>query len=238
MKKIYVLLVALGIAISFTSCSKCHKGDGPIVTIDKGINTAFTEVQVQGDFEVVLKTGPYQVKLITNENIGGYVDVFISGATLYVKIKDGECIKKYDKLKVEVYAPYYSKIRFDGSGKVDNEGTLNTTGRMYLEHNGSGYMNLSVNADSVYSTLDGSGNISLRGNTAGHFAELDGSGVILAEGLHAIDATASVNGSGQISIYATNSLIAGVNGSGLISYYGHPVSVDKNVNGSGSIVGN
>jgi len=238
MKKMIQLLAACCLAVTIMSCSKCHKGDGPIMSRDKGITTAFTEVQVQGDFEVVLKTGSYDVNVITNDNINSFIDVYITGNRLYVKIKDGECIKKYDKLKVEITAPYYTVVRLDGSGMLENDGTLNTGGKMYLENNGSGYMNLSVNADSVFTTNEGSGNLTVRGNTTGHFSHLNGSGLIQTDGLHAVDATASLNGSGHISIYASNSLIAGVNGSGLISYSGHPATVDKTINGSGTIVGN
>lgn len=236
MKKIFQVLAACCLAVTIFSCSKCHKGDGPIVTIDKGITTPFTEVQVQGDFEVVLKTGSYDVNLITNQNIGGYIDVYVSGNTLHVKIKNDECIKKYDKLKVEITAPYYSKVRSDGSGFLENEGTLSTSGKMYVEHYGSGFINLLINADSVYSRMEGSGKLTVRGNTTGHFAFLEGSGLLEAGELHAVNATASLNGSGALGIHASNSLIAGVNGSGAIIYSGNPVTVDKSVNGSGAVV--
>ena len=45
----------------------------------------------------------------------------------------------------------------------------------------------------------------------------------------------TINGSGDAEIWASESLSAVINGSGDINYYGDPINITSEVNGSGNI---
>jgi hypothetical protein len=64
---------------------------------------------------------------------------------------------------------------------------------------------------------------------------LGGSGNIYCDQLKAKAATVTLNGSGNITVYASESLDAAINGSADIRYSGSPARVNKNGKGSGNI---
>jgi putative autotransporter adhesin-like protein len=86
-------------------------------------------------------------------------------------------------------------------------------------------------------TLSGSGTINGSGTATKLDVTVSGSGSVELIPLVAQDVRAAVSGSGSIFITATRRLDAAVSGSGAILYAGHPTTVNKNVTGSGAIVG-
>ena len=83
--------------------------------------------------------------------------------------------------------------------------------------------------------VGGVGKVSASGQVDALDARLDGTGEVDLAGLHAGDASVSVNGTGEIAVHVTGQLEASVNGVGSITYGGNPREVVRHVNGVGSI---
>jgi hypothetical protein len=89
--------------------------------------------------------------------------------------------------------------------------------------------------DSLNCSIDGAASFTLAGaSTEASFA-IDGTGTIEAKDLHSENVSATIDGAGSMSVYASVSLKAKIDGTGTIDYYGSPASVEKNVSGLGSI---
>lgn len=101
---------------------------------------------------------------------------------------------------------------------------------------GSGNIKVSdLDGDALQIDLPGSGNITVTGAVNKVEITLRGSGEIICSGLKAKAAAVQLPGSGNVTVYASESLDANIQGSGNIQYSGDPVTVHRNVTGSGNI---
>ena len=101
---------------------------------------------------------------------------------------------------------------------------------------GSGNMHVAAMAGpDLAIDLPGSGEVIVEGVADHVTISLPGSGNIQCEGLKARSANVALAGSGNISLYASETLDASMPGSGTIRYEGNPAQVTKSITGSGSI---
>jgi len=63
-----------------------------------------------------------------------------------------------------------------------------------------------------------------------------GSSKVDATSLISENSDIQINGSGNIRVYAANSINVQINGSGTVKYKGEPKSVNQQINGSGKII--
>jgi len=73
------------------------------------------------------------------------------------------------------------------------------------------------------------------GETARLTIDVSGAGSVDARELHAKDAIVKTNGASSVTLFATESLDANVDGVGNVDYYGNPKTVNKKINGMGSL---
>ena len=128
------------------------------------------------------------------------------------------------------------KIELDGSGDIvtTDESVIESTSSMNVSLDGSGDIELKVKAEELNSELEGSGDIELEGIAESFIVELDGSGDIKAYDLEALNAEATLDGSGSIKLFVSKRLKANLDGSGDITYQGEP-KVEASIDGSGTI---
>jgi hypothetical protein len=104
---------------------------------------------------------------------------------------------------------------------VDGAATLKTTTPLTL--------------DSLTCTINGAASFTFSGTSQQAAYSINGSGTIDAKNLHCEKVTATIDGAGFMSVYATSSLTATIDGTGTIDYYGNPSVIDKKVTGLGSV---
>ncbi len=137
-------------------------------------------------------------------------------------------------------------IMDDGSLNVECKGSFSTKTEILVEvempsleqlvTRGSGNVQLNdIEQPSLHVELIGSGDIMIVGKVDHFEAELNGSGDIKALGLKAQAARLTLNGSGYIRAYASNSVRARLYGSGYIQINGNPKQQDCSVTGTGDI---
>jgi hypothetical protein len=89
--------------------------------------------------------------------------------------------------------------------------------------------------DALNCSIDGAASFTFDGTCTDASYAIDGTGTIDGKNLHCENVSATIDGAGSMSVYASASLKAKIDGTGTIDYYGNPASVEKNVSGLGSI---
>jgi hypothetical protein len=123
----------------------------------------------------------------------------------------------------------------NGSGNIT--GASLSGSMMSLSIAGSGELKVSeLHSEKSEITIGGSGSITLSKGTSGKILiENNGSGDISGYDLVGGTVSATVAGSGGITIGVIDALDASIVGSGTIRYKGNPASISTNINGSGSV---
>ena len=167
---------------------------------------------VSGSQNVVITQGSPQEVIV--EGQANLIDI------LSTRVEDGiwevgftENVRNAEDFTVFVTVPDVDQISVSGSGNVSSAGDLNL--------------------DVISIVVSGSGNVSLAGSVDTQTAVVSGSGEVSNYSMTSRQTTATVSGSGEVRITATELLNATVSGSGDIKYRGNPTTVNRTVSGSG-----
>lgn len=189
------------------------KGSGVSTTEDRDV-APFTALDVSGAYNVTITCGEEQKFVLTgDDNIVPLVITKVRGSKLHV----------YTDEKISPTTPLNIVLTC---------GSLN-------EITGSGLMNLDlfkVDNKNLKIELNGAGSIDAKGRTGRFDVTISGSGTIAATGLEAENVSVTINGAGQVGVFASRSLEAEINGTGSIEYSGEPASVQQQISGMGSLI--
>mgnify|MGYP001431883678 CR=1 FL=1 len=214
MDKSISLLVIFIIIITIISCYNGNKikGSGNIISENREL-TNFSSISLMGNMDVNIKYfDEYNCTVISDDNLIPYIKTEVINNNLQISIKKN--YSSTEGIKVNVNIPAYDEVSILGSGDINIIDFKNNK--------------LSLN-------ISGSGDITARGEVQKLLAKINGSGDIISKELLSRDATITINGSGDATIWASNSINAKINGSGDIKYYGNPIDTKTEVNGSGNI---
>lgn len=256
MKKFNLLLILLlfGLLNAHAQWGRnTIKGSGKLAT--KTVNTSdYDVVQLNGSIDVELVIGNEgTIKISGDDNLIDYVEVKVNGDRLNIQTKDNFSYMTKRSLKVIVPVKSISEVSLNGSGDIYTDNRLvlkniaiNLQGsgdiNMDLEApivrinlNGSGDIDLDVEAAVIDSKLRGSGDIVLTGSTDKLGVSVNGSGDFSGFRLATNDADVSVQGSGDAQVIAKEQIKAIAGGSGDVVYKGDPQIVDIKTSGSGDV---
>lgn len=255
MKNLINSILGLSLMLILSSCNYTT-GQGPVVERGFALD-AFQGVEMEGSFNVNIKQGTQQnVVVAGNENIIDKLKMEVMDGVLYLSLEPGSYFNY--ELEVNLTMPTVSRVVLsgsadievgtfvglgdldvflEGSGDIESDGVLEVKGVANIELDGSGDIDLMMKADEVNAELDGSGDIDLAGTTNKLKVSLDGSGDISAYKLESLNCEATLEGSGNIRVFASKNLEANLEGSGDINYKGEP-NVTAKIDGSGSIEAN
>ncbi len=189
-------------------------GSGNVISEPRTVS-GITSISVEGSANVKVIFGVAESLVITGEdNIIFLIETNVQNHQLIVKTKPLMTYSAKKPVLVTVTLKSLKSASIKGSGNMDI----------------SGYPGGSLEVN-----LPGSGNISLGGLANDVRINLDGYGNIFADQLIAKTATVALNGSGTVTVYASERLDANIGGSGTIQYSGNPAIVNQKVTGSGII---
>ena len=218
----------------FASCwpGECVTGKGAVVKRDLVVG-AFHGIVVQGSMDVSVSPSPTQnISVEGQENLVGLVETVVKDGIW--TIRTTECYRTDKPFTVHVKVPSLDRVSVQGSGDVTGTGTFES-GTMDLSIQGSGDMDLALKSNTVQANVQGSGTIKLSGTCGNLKADVQGSGDVKAGNMSTANATANVNGSGDITVKVAGTLDARISGSGDVRYKGTPAEIKKQVSGSGDI---
>jgi hypothetical protein len=197
-----------------TSSSAGTTGSGVAATQTRTL-PSFTAVDLAGGNIVTVRVGGKQAVVVrADDNLIKLVTTEVRGGAL--TIADIGSFTTKTPMRVDVTVPSLEAITLSGSGMVDITGVK--TGPFTVRVPGSGVLTVTGNVDKLDVSLAGSGDVQL-------------------QGLVARDVKATVSGSGRLQVNATHNLDASLSGTGAIFYSGNPSTVNRNVTGSGAILG-
>jgi Putative auto-transporter adhesin, head GIN domain len=212
------LLALLGVAIILVlwidhHSSKTIVGSGVAATQSRSV-PPFSSVDATGVSNLSLHVGPRQSVVVSaDDNIVSRVTTRVVSGTLVVGNKSGSYSVR-TPIVTQVVVPSVAALTLEGSGDISASG---------------------INSRALTLSLAGVGTIRASGTTARLRVTISGAGDAQLAQLRARDATAFVNGDGDISVTATNSLQGTIAGSGTISYRGNPPHVTSSVTGNGEV---
>ena len=211
-----VLVTGLSLVLTADSCLQGKHVVGSKNYISQEVKADhFNEIKLLGSANISYHQDTRShVEIHGSDNIIPLVETYVDGNTLMIKFKKNVSIWK-GKLEIKVFAPELNKLSINGSGNIKLINGIQTSKDIEFHINGSGNIQ-----------GEGSGNINLKGKAIQAKYAIAGSGNIQAADLEAENTDASISGSGNISCYASQKLVARVKGSGDIAYKGNPQEVD------------
>jgi hypothetical protein len=222
---------AIIFSLLLSSCTDCMEGNGKMAT-----RTAkFTEItainlSISADVKLVTdSTGT--VKIEGESNIIEAIILEQKGTKL--RITSEPCFSSNKPITITIPVKTLSGLQINGSGSITSVNKMSGSD-LELGINGSGDIELEVDAGNVLSEINGSGNIVLKGSAQRHKINVNGSGDVNAENFPTGNVGITVNGSGNCKVMATTALAIRIRGSGSVYYSGTP-DISSDIKGSGSL---
>ena len=211
MKKLLVISLVGLLAIASCNCNRI-RGNGSIKTETRDV-AAFESITCDGGYEVHINCQAKQSLAIeTDENLLPLVATEVNNNKLHISSKGNLAPTK--RICITVSVPNITEFTSNGSahGEINN-----------------------INNSALNIGISGSGKLQLNGKSGTVNINISGSAKIDAMSLISENSDIKISGSGNIKVYATNSVNVQISGSGTVKYKGEPKSVNQQISGSGRI---
>ena len=220
------------ILIGAYSCNKCTKGNNDLSTFSKQI-PEFTKLEMNISGNIYIRhSKEYSIEIQIDKNLQKKIYTEVKRKTLVVETTG--CIKKYKSFDVYISAPDIETIVVNGSGSVRNMETLKSKNFTAIM-NGSGKINMLIDAEKLKSEIHGSGVIKYKGKAENHFVSVSGSGSLKSYKLFSDSLNAIMTGSGVCEVTVNKILDAEIAGSGNLYYKGKAKKISTEITGSGQV---
>lgn len=234
----YSYLMPLLLAFMLSSCmgifNKRIRGNGKIVTENR-TEAAFTGVRVSGAIDLyVSQDSTTGIKVVTDENLTGYIITEMDGQELVIRQKNGINLRPTRSVKVYVSGPDLSVFNASGACNIYGEGRLISNRKMEVELSGASEVKMDLRAPEVRVSVSGAGTVNLSGETRDFSVEGSGSTDIKCFNLLAENTRVEISGAGSADVFASVKLDVEVSGAGDVKYKGD-ATVSQHVSGAGSV---
>ncbi len=231
--------VAVAFAFLLISIQSCHKikpclyGNGEAV-IEERLPGEFSRITVNGSYQVhVFPADEHYLTVDAESNLIDFISTRSNGTALIVETQNHRCLNTTMPVIVNVYTPYVDEFTMNGSGTITAYGLF--ADDIYATLNGSGFIDLDLDALYFQANIAGSGDIEVTGIAQVSELSISGSGNIYAYGLAQSRCEARLSGSGSMYLHVNRFLEAHISGSGSIFYRGNP-DIDYTITGTGKMI--
>lgn len=228
MKSLLLILTIGGLSITLANAQNTEK---------RNVGT-YDGIHITGSYEVTLVSGSEGTLILKGDSDDlEKIDTDVKKGTLIIKQKEKSWLGNWNSGKVNITIPVedINKVFLSGSGVIIADFPLEGD-HFKTILSGSGEIILNLDVTAVNGTVTGSGDITLTGKASKVNFNVTGSGDIEADGIKADTAEARVTGSGDIVMYAKQTLNGYITGSGDIICKGNPRKQKTKVTGSGEII--
>jgi hypothetical protein len=211
-----------------------QKAESPGKTIKESRAVSdFNKVSLSGSGLVVIKQGEKESLTIeASEKLMEYISTEVVDSELQLSYKDyPSSYFPTDKVKFYLTLSEVEKVTLNGSGKF--EGSVGKADELELIVNGSGKMDLNLEAEQLTAELTGSGSFKLEGTATTQQVLVSGSGSFSGRDLKGKAAKVALAGSGSVEVNVSDELDVSLDGSGSVRYLGNPKLGETDVSGSG-----
>ena len=177
---------------------------------------AFTAISSKGPINMVVRVGEKQsVTVRGDDKFIARVETRVMGNDLVVThLGEKNNVNIRDDMQVIVTLPALKGFHVQGAGLADLK---------------------NISGERVDITFEGAGRLIATGKVKLLKLNAEGVGDVDTRGLLAQQANVSFQGIGAVKVYASERLDASVQGMGSLNYYGNPKTVNKSVEGIGSV---
>jgi hypothetical protein len=233
-----IIIFSFAIIILFSSCRRVFgkkiRGSGHVTTETRTI-TGYNSINVSDAIDVYVRQDSVQsVKVETDDNIQGYVDIREEGGVLYIEEKGNYNLRPSKSIKVYVAGSSFRKFSASGACDLYTQNMIVNAESIAINLSGASDATMELKAPRVKASLTGAGSLSLKGETKD--LELDGTGssTLKCMEMMAENVDVDITGAGNASVFASVKLDVHVTGAGTVKYKGSP-TVNQNVSGAGSV---
>jgi len=212
----------------------CLNADGPYVSRSLAL-PEFTGIRNFTSAKVFLQQGSEQEVIVEGkDDVIGEIERDVSGDGVW-DIEFDRCVRDVDELTIFITLPTIRSLRINGSGDLRGENLFQIED-LKVEIDGSGDLDIAVEADDLNADIDGSGDLLLEGVADESLYRIDGSGDVRAYGLTAQTADIDIDGSGNVWVRVEAFLKVDIDGSGGVYYKGSPTLDIDTSDGSGDVI--
>lgn len=246
MKKSFILtamvLCSLTVPSNVSATVILPKDDRSIM-ISEPQQSTLTEVRQVNTFHTLTANNSLNVNIIDGPS--NFVKVVAPAKFMKIiltTVKNGELTITTDPrysgqlnaIKIYAGGRDIRNINLMGSGNIETKTVLSAT-ELSCSISGSGNIFASVRARNFKGIVYASGNLTVSGSADSADITIKGSGNAELKNLRTRNASAKIAGSGDISLYASDSVKVAITGSGDAEVYGKPKNRQTSKYGSGDI---
>ncbi|MEM7162650.1 MAG: head GIN domain-containing protein [Bacteroidota bacterium] len=208
----------------------CVKGKGEVIEENIKLDE-FNSFSIASSANVIVNRGKQNVTIKGQKNIIDLLERDVKKGMWEIDFEESVCINK--EFTVYITIPDLETVSIDGSGNISSKSGFAGEDMNFLI-NGSGNIEMEVDAANVRSKINGSGNIRLYGTCNDHVITIAGSGDVMCEDMRSTNTDIKIMGSGDCEVNVSEDLDATIMGSGDVRYKGEP-NLNKSIMGSGDI---
>ncbi len=221
--------------LGFSMLASCmyKKGSGVIITQTKNFS-AFTELNVGGEFEVEVQNGATQKVVIeADDNLMKYINVDVVNNELKIRLDEMSVSDAH--LKVFVTAPSINVIKSSAAANITVKDGLRSSGTIVLKASSGSDIKTSLDAPAVKTDASSGGKMTLSGRTKEFHAESSSGSSIVASELLSENSYVHASSGGNAEVYASVSLDARASSGGNIKYRGGAANIKKAASSGGAV---
>jgi Putative auto-transporter adhesin, head GIN domain/Prokaryotic membrane lipoprotein lipid attachment site len=207
-KTIFALLPVLVLAGCNTGGLR---GNGNVVTEQRNV-APFSNVKVEGAFQVEWRNGPPSASIATDENLMQYIEIQSTGNTLHVRTQ--RSVRPTHSIKLMLASASLESASFSGASQ-------------FIAHQ--------LNAARFAFETAGASKVTLDGSVGELTASMTGASDLRAESLQTKGAELSLTGASDARVTVSDSLKVSITGAGKVEYGGNPAVVERHITGAGTI---
>ena len=212
------------------------RGSGELTTQTRNVS-GFERVQVDGAGELIITQGEEEsLEIRAEDNIIDELTSDVSNGTLVLGYRDNflrNSIIPTERITYTLNVIDLSEVTINGAADLEIDAL--ETGSLVLEINGAGQVSIDqFTADSLSVQISGTSTIEIAGQVADQSITIDGAGNYQAGDLETNRTTVNINGLGNATVWAVETLDISIDGGGNLRYYGSP-NVTQDINGVGDI---
>lgn len=227
---VLVGLFLLAALIALTSCSNTVTGSGDVIAETRDVHD-FNRVSLNGIGSLRIEQGTSEsLRIVGENNIISRVRTDIINNELTFSYE--EAVVPTKPLDFFLTVKDLQAINLSGLGTTTS--TKLSLDRLNIISNGSGEVDLAVEAKELMSIVSGSAKIRLSGRADKQRVDITGSGKYDAEGLTSNGCEIKINGAGSAIVDVRNKLDIEISGNGKVFYAGNP-AVNQQISGTGTI---
>ncbi len=212
------------------------RGSGKVITQTREVS-GFNHVQIDGAGELIIIQGETEsLEIRAEDNIIDDLTSDVEGATLVLGYRDNflrNTIIPTERITYTLSVIDLSEVTINGAADMEIESL--ETGGLILNINGAGQVSIDqLTAEDLTVQISGTATIDVSGQVAKQSITIDGAGNYKAGDLETTSTTIKINGLGNGTVWATETLDISIDGGGNLRYYGSP-NVTQDINGLGDI---